>query len=203
MTKVSNQIKEGLKKSIQVLFEESKDNWTSVMDRSIIAILSENGINKNWAFPFTETLRAQCGFIEFEGNRRGMRYRLSKELEHIPDFDIIVEQVILNYQNRLPKTDPSDLTPPRKKDNSPKAKAENTQIIKKRTHFDIDSVVYTMLDNRISKFEVVGVYKVGDKYNHDLRNRYDEICNGVPNSDLFETPERLSEHLIKQYYSKK
>lgn len=143
----------GLELAISEVINTSKDRWVSVRELSIVKVLKEFSVNKNYSVAFMDVLKSH-GLLETSGNRAGLMLRFSSTV--IPDFAVLAREIYDKHKELSAlKTKPSDLRPlKRKKEQEQQSSAVSTR--RRFTMPNLGEPVFTVYDNKIRQAIVLG-----------------------------------------------
>ena len=197
--------------------------WLSVRERSIVKILQDAGVNKDYSSSVMAKLK-EIGLIETEGAKGFMKYRIVTKI--IPDAQRTAEEIYNIFLEKKRSYFNSDkLSPTKPSDNRPKYCKNKTmddfekpgKVIKCKRKIimpQLGDMRYMVNDNHIKQVRIVGI-EFGDSekilckvsyrctegnYNDEVETNETgemDIRSGVPLNKIFETPEQVASYLVK------
>ena len=213
-----------LELALQEILRVDKLNvWLSVRERSIVKILQDAGVNKDYSSSVMAKLK-EIGLIETEGAKGFMKYRIVTNI--IPDAKRAAEEIYNIFLEKKRSYFNSDkLSPTRPSDSRPKYSKTKTmydfeqpgKVIKCKRKIimpQLGDMRYMVNDNHIKQVRIVGI-EFGDSekilckvsyrctegnYNDEVETNETgemDIRSGVPLNEIFETPEQVASYLVK------
>lgn len=213
-----------LELALQEILRVDKLNvWLSVRERSIVKILQDAGVNKDYSSSVMAKLK-EIGLIETEGAKGFMKYRIVTNI--IPDAQRAAEEIYNIFLEKKRSYFNSDkLSPNRPSDSRPKYSKTKTmydfeqpgKVIKCKRKIimpQLGDMRYMVNDNHIKQVRIVGI-EFGDSekilckvsyrctegnYNDEVETNETgemDIRSGVPLNEIFETPEQVASYLVK------
>lgn len=208
-----------LELALQEILRVDKLNvWLSVRERSIVKILQDAGVNKDYSSSVMAKLK-EIGLIETEGANGFMKYRIVTNI--IPDAQRAAEEIYNIFLEKKRSYFNSDkLSPTRPSDSRPKYSKTKTmddfeqpgKIIKGKRKIvmpQLGDYRYMVNDNCIKQVRIVGI-EFGSKFGDSekilckvsYRSTGDEQTvmssrSGVLLNEIFETPEQVAAYLVK------
>lgn len=198
----------GITLALNEIFNTSRGTWISVKDRSIVKTLDEAGVNKNLSTTLVDVLTKK-GLIFAEGQRGGMRYKLSDLLT--PDFEAIANEIWEEWNIRKPKNvNKRDFIPPFPKPLPEEKYNPNTVVLKRQIIIpNLGDHRYVIISNRIIEVVIVALKYAGDEHNqitYDIEYGCAQSDGFIPYiilenmlvKDLFETPQAAADYMIRK-----
>lgn len=213
-----------LELALQEILRVDKLNvWISVRERSIVKILQDVGVSKDYS-PSVMVKLKEIGLIETEGANGFMKYRIVTNV--IPDVQRAAEEIYNIFSEKKRSYFNSDkLSPTKPSDNRPKYCKSKTmddfekpgRVIKCKRKIimpQLGDMRYMVNDNHIKQVRIVGI-EFGDSekilckvsyrctegnYNDEVETNETgemDIRSGVLLSEIFETPEQVAAYLVK------
>jgi hypothetical protein len=187
-----------VKTAINNIIAASNGTWVSVKDpdKSLSGICKTAGLDTNWTAATVKCLREQTNFGMVDGIASGMRYKFPTDL--FGDVDKLIPIVEQNHEDQRSTKSTETQAFVTKVE---KIKPEKLTKISRRTHFNIDDIVFclNLKTGLICEVEICGVFKDDEcNYRHDLNFGNKEFENNVLNSKLFESVEQLTTCLSKR-----
>ena len=213
-----------LELALQEILRVDKLNvWLSVRERSIVKILQDAGVNKDYSSSVMAKLK-EIGLIETEGAKGFMKYRIVTNI--IPDAKRAAEEIYNIFLEKKRSYFNSDkLSPTRPSDSRPKYSKTKTmydfeqpgkvsKCKRKIIMPQLGDMRYMVNDNHIKQVRIVGI-EFGDSekilckvsyrctegnYNDEVETNETgemDIRSGVPLNEIFETPEQVASYLVK------
>lgn len=213
-----------LELALQEILRVDKLNvWISVRERSIVKILQDVGVSKDYSSSVMVKLK-EIGLIETEGANGFMKYRIVTNV--IPDVQRAAEEIYNIFSEKKRGYFNSDkLSPTKPSDNRPKYCKSKTmddfekpgKVIKCKRKIimpQLGDMRYMVNDNHIKQVRIVGIefgdsekilckvsYRCtegNDKGEVDIDDTSEmDIRSGVLLSEIFETPEQVAAYLVK------
>lgn len=139
-------------------------------------------------------------FLEIEGERRGMRYRVNRS--KVVNARKVAEEVYASFKaaKDYKKSKSSDLKPYKSKDDSEKiiAKEYSSNPVSVKDFFiGIGSKVWRIINDEIRQVEVIGFVKQPDGLYVIVKDNFKEEGVWVHSSEVFITPQKLVEKLLE------
>ena len=204
-----------LELALQEILRVDKLNvWISVRERSVVKILQEAGVTKDYSSSVMAKLK-EIGLMETEGSNGFMKYRIVTNV--IPDvkraateiYNIVLEKKRSYFNSdKLSPSRPSDKYPKYSKTKTMDDFEEPGKIIKGKRKIimpQLGDLRYMVNDNRIKQVRIVGIEfgdnekilcKVSYRCTGDENTTMD-IREGVLLNEIFETPEQVAAYLVK------
>lgn len=204
-----------LELALQEILRVDKLNvWISVRERSIVKILQDVGVSKDYSSSVMVKLK-EIGLIETEGANGFMKYRIVTNV--IPDVQRAAEEIYNIFSEKKRSYFNSDkLSPTKPSDNRPKYCKSKTmddfekpgKVIKCKRKIimpQLGDMRYMVNDNHIKQVRIVGIEfgdsekilcKVSYRSTGDEQTTMSER-SGVLLSEIFETPEQVAAYLVK------
>lgn len=213
-----------LELALQEILRVDKLNvWLSVRERSIVKILQDAGVNKDYSSSVMAKLK-EIGLIETEGAKGFMKYRIVTNI--IPDAQRAAEEIYNIFLEKKRSYFNSDkLSPTRPSDSRPKYSKNKTmydfeqpgKVVKCKRKIvmpQLGDMRYMVNDNHIKQVRIVGIefgdsekilckvsYRCTDgNYNDEVETNETgemDIRSGVLLNEIFETPEQVAAYLVK------
>lgn len=145
----------GLELALSVVIPASQNKWVSVKELSVVKVLQEASVNKNYSAVFMDVLK-EHGLMEVTGNRGGMMFRFNSEL--IPDYGKLATEMYFKYHSHLAqRTKPSDFKPLYRKAKTIEEKPGKCIVTRRKLILpNIGDTVYLMYENSIRQAVVLG-----------------------------------------------
>ena len=103
----------GIELALQTIVPAATNKWVSVRDLSIVKVLEQAGLNKNYSPPLQEVLKTK-GLMFTEGCRGGLRFTIKADA--VVDFSKLAEEIYVkasyygkSSEDGYPKSKSSDL----------------------------------------------------------------------------------------------
>lgn len=194
------------------VYKVAQGKWVSVKEFSITKMLIDAGLHKNYAPPLVEVLKHH-GFVEAEGERTGMRYKVVSEF--IPDFETIAKEIKDEFDRKIReynarRYEASADTKPRKPNRTPRIDDDFVGKVVKTKEKKFRKInIPTLLDTRYVLFlgEIFEVKIVGckfqeetGKYLFDYKRKSGDsfiVETDQELSGLYENPEEIVKNLLK------
>lgn len=204
-----------LELALQEILRVDKLNvWLSVRERSIVKILQEVGVTKDYSSSVMAKLK-EIGLIETEGANGFMKYRIVTNV--IPDVHgaaVDIYNIFLEKKRSYFNSD--KLSPTRPSDNRPKYSKTKTmddfeqpgKVMKCKRKIimpQLGDMRYMVNDNHIKQVRIIGIEfgsdekilcKVSYRSTGDEQTTMSER-SGVLLNEIFETPEQVAAYLVK------
>ena len=204
-----------LELALQEILRVDKLNvWISVRERSIVKILQEVGVSKDYSSSVMAKLK-EIGLIETEGANGFMKYRIVTNV--IPDvhgaavdiYNIFLEKKRSYFNSdKLSPTRPSDSRPKYSKTKTMDDFEQPGKVMKCKRKIvmpQLGDMRYMVNDNHIKQVRIVGIEfgdsekilcKVSYRSTGDEQTTMSER-SGVLLNEIFETPEQVAAYLVK------
>ena len=204
-----------LELALQEILRVDKLNvWLSVRERSIVKILQDAGVNKDYSSSVMAKLK-EIGLIETEGANGFMKYRIVTNV--IPDAQRAAEEIYNIFLEKKRSYFNSDkLSPTRPSDSRPKYSKTKTiddfeqpgKVVKCKRKIvmpQLGDMRYMVNDNHIKQVRIIGIEfgsdekilcKVSYRSTGDEQTTMSER-SGVLLNEIFETPEQVAAYLVK------
>jgi hypothetical protein len=204
-----------LELALQEILRVDKLNvWVSVRERSIVKILQDAGVNKDYSSSVMAKLK-EIGLIETEGANGFMKYRIVTNV--IPDAQRAAEEIYKIFLEKKRSYFNSDkLSPTRPSDSRPKYSKTKTmddfeqpgKVMKCKRKIvmpQLGDMRYMVNDNHIKQVRIIGIEfgsdekilcKVSYRSTGDEQTTMSER-SGVLLNEIFETPEQVAAYLVK------
>lgn len=204
-----------LELALQEILRVDKLNvWLSVRERSIVKILQDAGVNKDYSSSVMAKLK-EIGLIETEGAKGFMKYRIVTNI--IPDAQRAAEEIYNIFLEKKCSYFNSDkLSPTRPSDSRPKYSKNKTmydfeqpgRVMKCKRKIvmpQLGDMRYMVNDNHIKQVRIIGIEfgsdekilcKVSYRSTGDEQTTMSER-SGVLLNEIFETPEQVAAYLVK------
>ena len=204
-----------LELALQEILRVDKLNvWISVRERSVVKILQEAGVTKDYSSSVMAKLK-EIGLMETEGSNGFMKYRIVTNV--IPDvkraateiYNIFLEKKRSYFNSdKLSLSRPSDSRPKYSKTKTMSDFEQPGKIIKGKRKIimpQLGDMRYMVNDNHIKQVRIVGIEfgdnekilcKVSYRCTGDENTTMD-IREGVLLNEIFETPEQVAAYLVK------
>ena len=204
-----------LELALQEILRVDKLNvWVSVRERSIVKILQEVGVTKDYSSSVMAKLK-EIGLIETEGANGFMKYRIVTNV--IPDvhgaavdiYNIFLEKKRSYFNSdKLSPTRPSDSRPKYSKTKTMDDFEQPGKVMKckrKIIMLQLGDMRYMVNDNHIKQVRIIGIEfgsdekilcKVSYRSTGDEQTTMSER-SGVLLNEIFETPEQVAAYLVK------
>jgi hypothetical protein len=204
-----------LELALQEILRVDKLNvWVSVRERSIVKILQEVGVTKDYSSSVMVKLK-EIGLIETEGANGFMKYRIVTNV--IPDvhgaavdiYNIFLEKKRSYFNSdKLSPTRPSDGRPKYSKTKTMDDFEQSGKVVKCKRKIvmpQLGDMRYMVNDNHIKQVRIVGIEfgsdekilcKVSYRSTGDEQTTMSER-SGVLLNEIFETPEQVAAYLVK------
>lgn len=204
-----------LELALQEILRVDKLNvWVSVRERSIVKILQEVGVTKDYSSSVMAKLK-EIGLIETEGANGFMKYRIVTNV--IPDvhgaavdiYNIFLEKKRSYFNSdKLSPTRPSDSRPKYSKTKTMDDFEQPGKVMKCKRKIimpQLGDMRYMVNDNHIKQVRIIGIEfgsdekilcKVSYRSTGDEQTTMSER-SGVLLNEIFETPEQVAAYLVK------
>lgn len=204
-----------LELALQEILRVDKLNvWVSVRERSIVKILQEVGVTKDYSSSVMVKLK-EIGLIETEGANGFMKYRIVTNV--IPDvhgaavdiYNIFLEKKRSYFNSdKLSPTRPSDSRPKYSKTKTMDDFEQPGKVVKCKRKIvmpQLGDMRYMVNDNHIKQVRIIGIEfgsdekilcKVSYRSTGDEQTTMSER-SGVLLNEIFETPEQVAAYLVK------
>lgn len=204
-----------LELALQEILRVDKLNvWLSVRERSIVKILQEVGVTKDYSSSVMAKLK-EIGLIETEGANGFMKYRIVTNV--IPDvhgaavdiYNIFLEKKRSYFNSdKLSPTRPSDSRPKYSKTKTMDDFEQPGKVMKCKRKIimpQLGDMRYMVNDNHIKQVRIIGIEfgsdekilcKVSYRSTGDEQTTMSER-SGVLLNEIFETPEQVAAYLVK------
>jgi hypothetical protein len=204
-----------LELALQEILRVDKLNvWLSVRERSIVKILQEVGVTKDYSSSVMAKLK-EIGLIETEGANGFMKYRIVTNV--IPDahksaveiYNIFLEKKRSYFNSdKLSATRPSDSRPKYSKTKTMDDFEQPGKAVKCKRKIvmpQLGDMRYMVNDNHIKQVRIIGIEfgsdekilcKVSYRSTGDEQTTMSER-SGVLLNEIFETPEQVAAYLVK------
>jgi hypothetical protein len=204
-----------LELALQEILRVDKLNvWVSVRERSIVKILQEVGVTKDYSSSVMVKLK-EIGLIETEGANGFMKYRIVTNV--IPDvhgaavdiYNIFLEKKRSYFNSdKLSPTRPSDGRPKYSKTKTMDDFEQPGKVVKCKRKIvmpQLGDMRYMVNDNHIKQVRIIGIEfgsdekilcKVSYRSTGDEQTTMSER-SGVLLNEIFETPEQVAAYLVK------
>lgn len=204
-----------LELALQEILRVDKLNvWISVRERSIVKILQDVGVSKDYSSSVMVKLK-EIGLIETEGANGFMKYRIVTNV--IPDAQRAAEEIYnifldkkRSYFNsdKLSATRPSDSRPKYSKTKTMDDFEQPGKVVKCKRKIvmpQLGDMRYMVNDNHIKQVCIIGIEfgsdekilcKVSYRSTGDEQTTMSER-SGVLLNEIFETPEQVAAYLVK------
>ena len=204
-----------LELALQEILRVDKLNvWVSVRERSIVKILQEVGVTKDYSSSVMAKLK-EIGLIETEGANGFMKYRIVTNV--IPDvhgaavdiYNIFLEKKRSYFNSdKLSPTRPSDSRPKYSKTKTMDDFEQPGKVVKCKRKIvmpQLGDMRYMVNDNHIKQVRIIGIEfgsdekilcKVSYRSTGDEQTTMSER-SGVLLNEIFETPEQVAAYLVK------
>lgn len=204
-----------LELALQEILRVDKLNvWLSVRERSIVKILQDAGVNKDYSSSVMAKLK-EIGLIETEGANGFMKYRIVTNV--IPDAQRAAEEIYKIFldkkrsyfnSDKLSLTRPSDSRPKYSKTKTMDDFEQPGKVMKCKRKIvmpQLGDMRYMVNDNHIKQVRIIGIEfgsdekilcKVSYRSTGDEQTTMSER-SGVLLNEIFETPEQVAAYLVK------